>query len=165
MPHPYPLARSAGLFLVIAAIAALAGAVWTRRRWPLLAAGGAIGSVALALTAVPWSRPLGAPTRPQLASLLLAVFLEVVGIVWCQRRLRHLDERTRVLAVLAVVGAHFLPMGVAFGPWIVALGLAATANAVGGLLLFRRAALRTLWALDGALKLAAGVALLLGPGS
>ena len=91
--------------------------------------------------------------------------IEAIGVAWVGRRLRVRDERTRDLGTLLVVGLHFLPMGIAFGPWIVALGLAASGLAAIGLLAAPAVPLRLLWGSDGVLKLAAGALMLvLEPG-
>jgi hypothetical protein len=155
--HPFPLIRAGGLFLAIVGIAILLGALLPRRRWLLLAAGAALAAVVVSVAALPLSRPLGVPTRAQVATLFFAVLVEVVAIAWVRSRLRTHPERSVVLAVLLVVGLHFLPMGVAFGPLIAVLGVLAAANAGVGLLLFRTTPLALLWVLDGLLKSVTGV--------
>ena len=154
--HPSPLIRAGGLFLLIVGAAIVLGAIFPRRIWQVFVAGVALASAAVGFVAVPLTQPLGTPSRTQLVSLLVALAFEGVAIAWVGRRHRPHDERALVLAILAVVGLHFLPMGVAFGPVVAALGLLAAANAGAGLLLFRITPLRVFWLWDGLLKVTAG---------
>lgn len=87
------------------------------------------------------------------------LFLVLVGIAIAMRRTMPRGERAVVIAILFIVGLHFLPMTPAFGPIVAALGLFGMANAA---VAWRSPAftLPALWAVDGAGKLAAGAALL-----
>lgn len=151
----FPLIRGGGLFLIIVGIAMLMGSLQFRWRNPLLGVGAAIAAAATFAMAAQLAAPHGAPTRLQVASLVVAVLLESVALVWAIRRFARSGERTVTIAVLVVVGAHFVLMAPAFGPLIVLLAIFAIAHAVAGLH-FQTYPLNRLWAVDGALKLAIG---------
>jgi hypothetical protein len=55
-----------------------------------------------------------------------------------------------------VVGVHFIPMAITFGPLRAALGVSAMGNAGLGLWKKRAASLNTLWSIDGGLKIGFG---------
>ena len=61
-----------------------------------------------------------------------------------------------------MVGLHFLPMAVAFGPVVLVLGLAIMLNTTVGLWRLTGMNLQFLWLTDGLLKVTAGVMMLLG---
>lgn len=157
----FPLIRAGGLFLTIVGAAILAGSLQFRWRSPLLGAGAAIATAATIAMAAQLTAPHGAPTPLQLASLVVAVLLESAALVWAIRRFAPSGERTLTIAVLIVVGAHFVLMAPAFGPLIVLLAILTIANALAGLR-FQSYPLPRLWVLDGALKLAFGAAMLEG---
>lgn len=77
------------------------------------------------------------------------------------RRLWQRGERTVTLGVMAVVGGHFFPMVMAFGPVVGVLGLVTIGNAAVGLWVARKSRLRMFWFVDGMLKLAFGGVMLL----
>lgn len=159
-PEGLPLVGSGGVFLIIVGAAMLVGALRFPRRYLILGLGVAAGSIALAMLAIPLSAPHGPPSPLQLWSLAMAVLVEIVAIVVLMPRAARHGERAMTVTILAIVGAHFLIMFPAFGPLIVALGLASLANAlVAGRA--RAYPLPALWAGDGALKAAAGVAMFL----
>jgi hypothetical protein len=86
------------------------------------------------------------------------VIAEIVFLAVFIRRVWPRGERAVVLTILGIVALHFLPMAPAFGPPLVLLGLLCAANV---LLAVRWSdySLRTIWATDGALKLAIGALL------
>jgi hypothetical protein len=153
--HPFPLIRGGGLFLLLVGISILVGALAPRRLWASFMAGVVIASAVVALTAIRLAAPLGRPTPFQLATLMAAVFIEMVAIGWLGNRLRAATERQRILSILLVVGAHFFLMAPAFGPLVVLLGLLSVVNAVAGL---RTTAIPwvAFWAIDGVLKAGVG---------
>jgi hypothetical protein len=132
------------------------GALWPRRRWHLFSVGLGLASLLTAITAVSLSQPLGVPTLPQVRALAAALVVEVALIAVLGQRYKNPENRTFNLAVMLVVGFHFIFMMIAFGPVIAWLGAASMANAAAGLWVVRRADLRALWAIDGILKAAAG---------
>jgi hypothetical protein len=157
----YPMARRGGLFLVligaglIAAIALSGNALVS---YPVFFAG--LGLATLSLLA---SGRLsdGRPTRAQLLALAAAIALEAVLFALFPRLLpQGTSEAVRWLWVLMIVGAHFLPMAVSFGPLFLLLGGACISNAALGLLL-PEAPFELFGLVDGALKLFVGVGSLL----
>lgn len=158
----FPLIRGGGLFLAIVGTAILLGAFQFKWRNPLLGVGAAIATAATIATAAQLAVPYGAPTALQVGSLVVAVALEVVALLWAIRHFAPKGERLATIAVLAVVGAHFVLMAPAFGPLIVVLGVVTVCNALAGVRL-PRYSVRALWAVDGLLKLGFGAAMFWGP--
>lgn len=154
----FPLVRSGGVFLAIVGASIIAGAAKFQSRYVILGIGVAIASVALALLAYPLAEPFGSPSAIQLISLALAVAFEIIALALLIPRAARSGQRATTTTILGVVGAHFLIMAPAFGPLVVALGLANLGNA---LLIARRDdyPLPKAWVADGALKAAAGVAM------
>jgi hypothetical protein len=158
--HPYPLTQSGGLFLAIVGAAMIVGAVLPSARTTLLAVGVAVATGATALAAPGLTRPLGVPTRQQIVALGGAVLVEMILIACVVCGKRHRGERITSLSILLVVGLHFLPMAVAFGPIIGLLGVLTMVNAGAGLWLTPTTDLSTHWLVDGVLKLACGAIML-----
>lgn len=155
--HPYPLIRGGGLFLIIIGAMIIAGAPLPRARNKLVAAGLALASIVTAIAAPSLAHPLGTPTWQQILVLAGCVLLEMILIQAVVRYVYHLGERTIILSVLLVVGLHFIPMALAFGPIIGILGIMTILNAGVGLWLRPKMKLSTLWFFDGLLKLACGI--------
>jgi uncharacterized protein DUF6609 len=157
-PSSYPLAASGGVFLAIAGLAILLGALRFQSRNVVLAVGGALAAVVTALIAPSLTARAGVPTLAQIVWLAAAVIAEIVFLAVFIRRVWPRGERAVVLTILGIVALHFLPMAPAFGPPLVLLGLLCAANV---LLAVRWSdySLRTIWAIDGALKLAIGALL------
>jgi hypothetical protein len=156
MPHFFPMFRGGGLFILIMGIGVVLGSVFPGRRLLLVVLGGAVGSVAIALSANALARPLGLPTRVQYWALAVAILIEAILIRVVVARYKSAGERTFLLAVLLVVGVHFIPMAITFGPLCAALGVSAMGNAGLGLWKKRAASLNTLWSIDGGLKIGFG---------
>lgn len=155
-----PLVRSGGVFLIIVGAAIALGAVWEKQRYAILALGVIAASAALAWLAVPLSAPYGPPTALQLYSIALAVGVEAAAIFTIVPRAARHGQRAMTIAVLAIVGAHFMIMTPAFGPLIFALGAANLLNALIAAILHVYP-LRMMWAVDGLLKAGFGVAMYL----
>lgn len=152
----FPLIRAGGLFLAIVGIAILLGAVQFKWRNLLLGAGAMLATAMTIAGAAHLAAPYGAPTRLQIWSLVVAVLLEMGVSTWAIRHFAPHGSRAVTMAVLAIVGAHFVIMAPAFGPLIVLLSAVTVGNALAGACL-PRYSLRMLWAVDGALKLGVGV--------
>ena len=157
MAAGYPMARRGGLFLVLIG-AALIGAIALSGdalvSYPVFFAGSALAVSSLLL-----SRRLsgGRPTRPQVVALAAAIALEVVLFAFLPRVLSlGTPEPVRWLWVLMIVGVHFLPMAVSFGPLFLLLGGACISNAALGLLL-PEIPFELFGLVDGALKVFVGV--------
>jgi uncharacterized membrane protein HdeD (DUF308 family) len=154
----FPLAASGGVFLLIVGVAIVLGALRFRSRNVLLAAGAVLATIVTALVAPTLTARAGAPTIAQIIWLAAAVATEIVLLAVFIRRAAPHGERAVVLTILGIVAAHFLPMAPAFGPAMIALGLLGAAN----VLLAARVtdySLRSVWAVDGALKAAIGALL------
>lgn len=155
-----PLIGAGGVFLIIVGVAIVLGALRFRSRYLLLGLGAAAASAALVFLAVPLSAPYGPPSPVQLWSLTLAVAIEVVAFIVIMPIAARRGQRAMTVAILAIVGGHFLIMTPAFGPLIFVLGAANLANAFAGARISGYAT-PALWGVDGALKAAAGIAMLL----
>jgi hypothetical protein len=156
MAHAFPMIRAGGLFILVMGLGVTLGGVFSRQRKWLLASGGGAATATIVLCANALSRPLGEPTHLQFWALAGAILLELALVGFVVARYRNAGERTFLLAILFVVGVHFLPMAFAFGPLCAALGICAMANAGVGLWALRDVSLRYFWLMDGALKIAFG---------
>ena len=155
--YAYPLIRSGGLFLIVIGVMIMAGALLPRFRNILVAVGLALASLVTALAAPSLARPLGVPSWQQLLVLVGSVLLEIVLIQVVVRYVYPRGERTIILSVLLVVGLHFLPMAVAFGPLIAILGILTILNASAGMWFRPNMNLSLIWFFDGLLKVAGGI--------
>jgi hypothetical protein len=156
MSHAFPMLRAGGLFIMLAGLGVALGGVFPPQRKLLLALGGGLATVVICLSASALSQPFGPPSNAQIAALVGSIALELLLVALVVKRFQAAGERTFFLAILFVVGVHFLPMALAFGPLCVALGAAAIANASVGLWRMRDAPLTTLWLMDGAIKILFG---------
>lgn len=151
--HPYPMVRAGGLFLVIFG-AGIIGDVFLN--------GVFIVGAILAMASLMFSKLLsfGKPTRIQFIALALAIVLEIVLIVTMVSMLpKNTLESARLAWILLIVGIHFLPMAISFGPRFGVLGVLCIVNALVALVVFGMADGAFLL-LDGALKVVFGIWLL-----
>jgi hypothetical protein len=155
------MVRAGGLFILLMGVGVLAGALVPARRRSLLIFGAAIATISIVLFAGRLSAPYGSPSRVQLWFLFGSIALEGALIRIAVAKYRQAGERSLLLAILFVVGIHFLPMAVAFGPMCIALGLVLCVSAGTGLWLRPGLPLNALWALDGILKIAFGAIMFL----
>jgi hypothetical protein len=146
------------VFLAIAGMAILLGALRFRSRNVVLAIGGALAVVVTAVLAPSLTARAGVPTLEQVVWLAAAVTAEIVLLALLVRRAWPRGERAVVLTILAIVAIHLLPMAPAFGPPMIPLGLLCGVNALLAVRLSDYS-LRAVWAIDGALKLAVGALL------
>ena len=157
----FPMVRAGGLFVLIMGIGVLAGAAFSERRRFFLILGGAIATMAIVLFAGRLSAPFGRPSQLQVWFLFGSIAVEMVLIRLAVARYRLAGERALLLAILLVVGVHFVPMAVAFGPLCVALGLVLCAWSAMGLWFRPALPLNAMWAVDGIIKIAFGAAMFL----
>lgn len=159
----YPLRRAGGLFLAFMGSGIGLGVAFRGRdpiNVPVLLAGAAIAMLSLVF-ARRWTA--ARPRRTQVAALLGAIALELGLFVLLGLFVPvtpQSDPRLWWLSALTIVGVHFLPMGLTFGPEVAALGVLCTINAVAGLV-FPDLAFSGTVLLDGALKLGFGAWLIL----
>ena len=158
--HRFPAVRSGGLFLLLMGLGILAadlfsGAATMNTNIFYLGTG-------LALMSFFSVRKLafGRSSAMQIGALMFAILLEMALMVTYNRMLGPMGQEERWLWAFLIVGLHFLPMGLTFGPQIFALGLLCMANAalglLAGLLPFDAVAV-----IDGALNLGFGAWMLM----
>jgi hypothetical protein len=160
LAHAFPLVRSGGAFLMLMGAGLVIGAPVYPFRYIALAIGAAGGAAALALLAYPLAAPYGPPTLLALTSIAAAIVFEAILLAAFAPRLRN--DRARTIAVLVIVGAHFIIMAPAFSPLIAVLGVLCLANALAGALVSAYP-MPALWTIDGLLKIAAGAAMWFAP--
>jgi hypothetical protein len=163
LPITFPLMRGGGAFLATIGLGILVGA-FGRRRWRTvsLIVGAGLGVAVMAVagaTKIAFDG-IGYPAIWQWIVLGVAFVVEgwLVSIV--VRRIPDLESRRFWLWMLVIVGAHFLILLPSHGPICGALALLCMLNAAIGL----RAPtvdFRVFWAIDGVLKIGAGVAMVL----
>ena len=154
--HRYPIVRSGGLFLVLVGAGLLGGIAFSGAA--LVDYRVFFGGVTLAVLSLSFAGPLsfGSPSRLQIAALVFALILEGGLFAVMGRFLPPgTEEHVRWLWVSIIVGAHFIPMAVCFGPPILVLGVACIANAVMGLML-PEVPYEVFGVVDGVLKVGIG---------
>jgi hypothetical protein len=154
---PYPMVRRGGLFLALigaALILAIALSGDALVNYSVFYAGAGLATLSLFLSG---RLSLGEPTRVQIVALAGAIALEVALLVVMGHALPPgTSEHVRWLWVLLIVGVHFVPMGICFGPLFPLLGGACIANAALGLLL-PTVPYELFGLVDGALKVLVGI--------
>jgi hypothetical protein len=153
----YPMLRAGGAFLLfigLGLIGAIAFSGSALVNYNVFYAGAAAGVAALF-----FARRLstGRRTRIQIFALAGAILLEVLLLILMGRTLPPgTEEHVRWLWVSAIVGVHFIPMSLCFGPRFLVLGVACIANAGLGLLA-AGIPYEVFGLVDGILKLSFGV--------
>jgi hypothetical protein len=121
--HPYPMAPSGGLFLVLVGLGLISAVAFSGDQLVdlrIFFIGVGLGTVALIFAS---KLSLGTPTRAQRGALIAAVALEVILFNVQGRMLpRGTDESVRWMWISMIVGVHFLPMAISFGPRLFVLG-------------------------------------------
>jgi NO-binding membrane sensor protein with MHYT domain len=154
----FPMLRQGGVFLVVMGVAIFVGAIFAQKRFTLVNIGFGVGFGTFAFTG-PLAAPYGSPATLQWASVVIAIIAQIAALRFVLPRFSPRGERAATIATLAIVGLHFALMAPAFGWPIVLLAALATVNALWGAWL-PTYSLTVLWALDGVLKLSAGVVML-----
>lgn len=159
----YPMAQAVAPFFWIVGAGILAGALAWAWRGRLLLAFAVIAVATTFLVAGTLTARHGVPTTAQSAWLVGAIALEALLIPFAGYKFGAGPERRFVLVILLIVALHFVPMYFTFGYIMLVL---AAAGAINALIAWRRPdyPLRAVWAVDGATKVLAGVALWLTPG-
>jgi len=160
LSRQFSMAPIGGLFLATVGATLILGGLLPRMRGRSIWIGFALGVMAVALFGGRLLVP-PPPTLIQLASLALAIAVEVAAFVVLMPRLYRAGERAVVTGTLAIVGGHFVLMLPALGPLIAAMGMLCVANAAL-LWLSARYALKMGWTADGAIKLSFGLVMLQG---
>lgn len=154
-----PMTAPCGVFVICVGFGLVAGGISSSLIYSGIAAGfvaGFIGMIAAAIIAT--RMRLGKPSLLQIVTPSICAAVEIALLFALMPYLPH-DERTIFIVVLAVVGVHFLPMMVSYGPLIGALG-AACAVAAGIAWLTPGEPLSIILIVDGVLKIVFGIAML-----
>src|SRR6516162_564207 len=157
----FPMVPAGGLFIAIVGVGIVLGALFPNKRDFLLISAFVVAAAALVIFAGRLIAPLGNPTRLQLWFLFGSIALEIVLFLFAMPRYRKAGERSARLASLFIVGIHFLPMVVAFGPMFFAMGVVLCLCSGAGLWLKPGLSLNGLWAADGLIKIAFGSVMML----
>jgi hypothetical protein len=148
--------RSGGLFVLLVGLGIVAGAILGENHLlvPLIV-GACLALIAQSVFRGRLVRPLGTPTRVQIAALVSAIVLEIIltGVVAYAFHFRQ--SRSFWLWILLVVGSHFLIIAVAQGRRLLLLGVLCIVNALAGLWM-PNVPLLTFWLIDGLLKIIFG---------
>jgi hypothetical protein len=162
-PELFPLMRGGGVFLAAVGLGIVAGAFGGRRwRTAALIAGAVLGVVAMAVLGIAKLAfaGVGHPAVWQWVVLGCAFLVEALLVSVVVRRIPDTGSRRFWLWMLIAVGAHFLILLPSHGAICGGLALVCIANASLGLRL-TGVDVRVFWAVDGVLKIAAGVAMVL----
>lgn len=153
--NSYPLVRSGGLFLILIGAGIIVDV--------FLSGAFIIGTVC-AIVSLMFAKFLsfGKPTRIQIIALSLAIILEVVLFIILFNVLPAATSSVRLLWILMIVGIHFLPMAITFGPRFGIAGALCIVNALAGLT-FSNAPTELFLIIDGALKVVVGTWLFKNP--
>ncbi|WP_031161740.1 DUF6609 family protein [Streptosporangium roseum] len=155
LPHPYPLIRGGGLFLIFVGLGFLLGWIFPSRWIPFGIGGFIAGFTASGLSAL-LKPSLGAPSLVQIAALVLSFVVEAGLLYYVITTFKDRDDRTMILSILFVVGLHFIIMGMAHGPLIAVLGVVTSLNAWIGLKVAPKLPLRLVGGFDALLKIGIG---------
>ena len=153
----YPLAPMGGAFVAIMGAFVLLGSAVPKARMSLVYLG--LGAATLALI---FSGRLAAgvppPTKWQVGWLIAAIIVEFLAFATLMPRVRAQGYRAVLVLTLAIVGAHFLIMLPAFGPFIAIVGALCVANAAAAWR-WSHYRIEIAWLVDGLVKLAGGLLL------
>lgn len=109
-PHPYPLIRAGGLFIMIMGIGITIGSL---RDWlilPMIGVSFVVAFIVLSQVQPPLLRDMGTLTDFQANMVYVAYTVQGVGIgLWCAFLLpREGASRRFILGILVIVGLHFV---------------------------------------------------------
>jgi hypothetical protein len=159
----FPLMRGGGAFLAAIGLGILVGALGNRRfRTVALIAGAALGVALMAVLGATRIAFDGLPYPQwwQYVVLGLAFVVEGYLVSVVVRKIPDLESRRFWLWMLFIVGAHFLILLPSHGPICGGLALVCMGNALLGLRM-KEVDFRLFWGVDGALKIIAGVIMVL----
>lgn len=130
--------------------------------FPVFLAAFVLGFVALGVFSAPLERPLGKATRAQNLVIPAAILLEAVLVVGVFRLFPDPASREFILAILFVVGLHFVPFALRSGPLCLAAAGLCCANALAGWFV-AWIPVAVVWTADGLIKAVIGIAMLRAP--
>jgi hypothetical protein len=151
--HPYPLIRGGGLFLMCVGAGFLLCWIFPKHWIPFAIGGGIAGFIASGLSAL--LPKIGTIHPIHIIALVGSMVLEMGLLYLAITKYKDAGQRKLLMAILFVVGVHFIPMGLAHGPLIAILGVLCCLNAAIG---FRanNVAWQAFGVLDALLKLGFG---------
>lgn len=157
-PHPYPLIRAGGLFIMIMGLGIAIGSV---REWlilPMIGVSFGLGFFVLSQVQRPLVSDMGTLNDVQSSMVTWAYIFEGVGIgLWCALLLpREGATRRFILGILVIVGLHFIFFFPSMGWLMILLTVCCTAWAI---FTMRRERISIQWAyrVDGLIKIVSGV--------
>src|SRR5262245_51187172 len=157
----FPMVPAGGLFIMIMGVGIVSGALLPTKRDLFLFCAFVVATAALVIFGGRLMAPFGNPTKLQLWFLFGSIALEIVLFRFGLARYRKAGERSTRLASLFIVGVHFLPMAVAFGPMCLRLGVVLCLCSGIGLWISPDLSVNRLWAADGLLKITFGLVMAL----
>lgn len=158
----FPLMRGGGAFLISVGLGIVIGAFGSRRwRIGALIAGAALGVMIMAVGGATKLIFAGLPSPAIWQWIVLGIAFLVEGylVSVVVRKFPDIDSRPFWMWMLFIVGVHFLILGFSHGPVCALLALLCMANAWIGLRVTSLDS-RVFWAVDGVLKIAAGVTMI-----
>ena len=155
-PHPYPMLRSGGLFLLLVGAGVVGGTFAAGER--LVNEQIFFGDLALQSCRCLQhaGSHLSRGTLRQLTALLGALGLQAILLVAAATVIEPMPEDRLWYRTMIVVGVHFLPMAIVFGPRMLLLGIACIVNATIGFVA-RVVPFALISVVDGVLKVGFGV--------
>jgi hypothetical protein len=163
-PHPYPMIRSGGIFLIFIGIGMVIGAIRDHMELRIVGVGVALtfGAVVYNATALDLIYTLGTPSEFQNALLVIAVNIAAIGIgIWSfVIHGREGVSRRFMAGLLVILNLSFLIMIPAQGWVLVVMAVVCIAWALWAL---RRTeiGIHRVWLVDGLLKIAAGLVMVI----
>ena len=125
------MTASCGAFVICVGLGLIAGGLSARLIYPALAVGFGSGFIVMILAAIMAMRMgLGKPSLLQRLTPSICAIVEII-VFMALAPLIPPDARTLFIVVLAIVGVHFLPMMVSFGPLVGVLGVACGWRSLG----------------------------------
>lgn len=154
----FPAIPMGAPFIIIMGLCIMLGTTAPSWRGALVNAGFVIGGLSFAYS---WKLAHDLPdmTKGQIAALIAAIAIEIAVFYTFNHALQSLGERGYIIAVLAIVAAHFVIMAPAYGLSALFLAALCGANAATG---WRAPgySVDALWFIDGAIKALVGVTML-----
>lgn len=163
-PHPYPMIRSGGIFLIFIGIGMVIGSIRDHMELRIVGVGVALtfGAVVYNATALDLIYTLGTPTEFQNALLVIAINIAAIGIgIWSfVIHSREGVSRRFMAGLLVILNLSFLIMIPAQGWMLAVMAVVCIAWELWSL---RSTEIRIhrVWLVDGLLKIGAGLVMVI----